>query len=63
MITDRIDQPLLPSGISELPVSLNGQLVYIFEAGDGTDTLHFIGDFTSTLGEHGGQTLRSREAV
>ena len=62
-MSDPVDRPLLPSGISDLPVSLNGRFVYIFEDADGTDALHFLGDFELTVGDHEGQQLGSREAV
>src|SRR3990172_10705066 len=62
-VADRVDQPLLPSGISDFPVKLNGQLVYVFKDEDGTDALHFIGDFVLTVGERKAQELRSMEAV
>ena len=48
-VADRVDQPLLPSGISDFPVKLNGELVYVFKDEDGTDALHFIGDFVLTV--------------
>lgn len=62
-VADRVEQPLLPSGISDFPVKLNGELVYIFKDEDGTDALHFIGDFVLTIGEREVQELRSKEAV
>ncbi len=62
-LADRVDQPLLPGGISERPVNLNAELAYLFKADDGTDVIHLLGDFVLTLGEVQGQTLRSREAV
>jgi len=66
-IGDRVDKPLLPSGLSELPVYLSGQFAHIFEESDGTDVLHFLGDFELAIGEPGPgvtrQTARSREAV
>lgn len=62
-VADRVEQPLLPSGISDFPVKLNGELVYVFKDEDGTDALHFIGDFVLTVGEREVQELRSKEAV
>ncbi|MDO8632794.1 MAG: hypothetical protein Q7R41_20115, partial [Phycisphaerales bacterium] len=62
-IADRVDQPLLPSGISEFPVELNGKLVYVFKAEDGANALHFIGDFTLKSGDPDAQEFHSREAV
>ncbi|MGB2987142.1 MAG: LPS assembly protein LptD [Phycisphaerae bacterium] len=62
-IADRVEEQLLPCGISQLSVNLNGQLAYIFKDEDGTDALHVIGEFLLTLGEREGQELRSREAV
>ncbi|MHC4695902.1 MAG: LPS assembly protein LptD [Planctomycetota bacterium] len=62
-LADRVDQPLLPGGISELPVNLSAELAYLFKAEDGTDVVHLVGDFLLTLGDGEGQELRSREAV
>lgn len=62
-IADPVERRLLPTGISQLPINLNGPLAYIFKDKDGTEVLHFVGDFVLTLGEDVGQKLRSREAV
>ncbi len=62
-IADRVGQPLLPSGISDFPIKLSGELVYVFKDEDGTDALHFIGEFALNLGEREAQELRSKEAV
>ncbi len=62
-IADPVEHPLLPSGISHLPVKFNGPLAYVFKDADGTDVLHFTGEFVLTLGERAGLKLRSREAV
>lgn len=62
-VADRVEEPLLPSGISDFPVRLNGELVYVFKDEDGTDALHFIGDFVLTVGEREAQELHSKEAV
>ena len=62
-LADRLDQPLLPYGISELGVNLSGELAFFFKDPDGTEALHVIGDFVMTLGKEEGQALRSREAV
>jgi len=62
-IADRVDRPLLPSGISEFPVELSGKLVYLFKAEDGADAVHFIGDFTLKSGDPDAQEFHCREAV
>ena len=62
-IADRVDDPLLPSGISEFPVELNGKLVYVFKTEDGANALHFIGDFTLKSGDPDAQEFHSCEAV
>ena len=62
-IADPVEQRLLPSGISQLPVNLNGALAYVFKDADETDALHFMGEFVLTLGEQEGPKLRSRDAV
>lgn len=64
---DGVEAPLVPPGLSTLPVHLSGQYVQVFEESDGTNVLHFLGDFVLTLGDEewgaGRQTVRSREAV
>ena len=57
---DEVDQALLPSGISGLPVTISGQLLHTFADSDGTEAWHVIGEFSLRTG---GQWLRSREAV
>ena len=58
-----MERRLLPSGILELPIQLNGKLAYVFQDDDGTDVVHFIGEFMASVGDGEGQELRSREAV
>ncbi len=62
-LADPVRQQLLPSGISRLPVDLDGRLVYVFKEADGTDVLRFVGEFLLTIGNGKGQTLRAREAA
>jgi len=62
-IADRVDQPLLPGGISELPVRLNAELGYFFKDEDGTDAIHLIGNARLSMGEGEAQQLQAREAV
>lgn len=62
-IADRVEQPLLPGGISQLAVSLNGELAYFFTEDDATEVVHLIGDFSLILGEGEAQRLRAKEAV
>lgn len=62
-IADPVERDLLPSGISHLPLRINGSLAYAFQDHDGTDVLHCVGDCLLRLGDHGGQALQSREAV
>ena len=62
-IADRVFEPLLPSRISGLPLTLSSRLAYLFEAEDGANVVHLVGDFTATLGGANGQTMRSGEAV
>lgn len=61
-LADRVDPALLPSGISDLPIALNGRLVSIFQDEDGTDVLRFIGDFVGVVGRSA-QRLKCQEAV
>ena len=62
-LADRVDAPLLPSGIANLPLTANAQLAYIFKDQESTEVLHLIGDVLFTFGEQETQTFRSREAV
>ena len=62
-LADRPDQPLMPFGITEHSVTLNGELAYLFKDEDGTDAVHVIGAARITLGPGPEQELRSREAV
>lgn len=62
-LADPTDMALLPSGISDQPVHLEGSLVSIFKDEDGTDALSFLGEFSARIGEKDPQELRSREAV
>lgn len=62
-LADPVEVPLLPAGISRLPVQLAGEMAYIFQDRDGTDVVHIIGDFRLTLGADEGQRLHSHEAV
>lgn len=62
-LADPVDQALLPSGISKLPLTFNSRLAYLFKEQDNSDALHLVGDFVLTIGDEAGQRLRSREAV
>ena len=62
-LADDVERALLPGGISELAVTLNGELAYLFKDSDGTDAVHVIGNFALVMGNHEGQELRAQEAV
>lgn len=62
-LADRVDAPLLPSGIANLPLTANAQLAYIFKDQESANVFHLIGDVLFTFGEEETQTFRSREAV
>ena len=62
-LSDPVEVSLLPSGISGLPVTLNASKAFLFKEDDGTDSMHFLGDFVLSIGTHADQTLSSREAV
>ena len=62
-LADRVEDPILPAGISELPVHLSGELAYLFRDEPDTITLHVVGDFKLTLGLADGQELTSHEAL
>jgi len=59
-IADRVEEPLLPTGIMDDDVEMFGALVYLFADEDGTDVIHFVGDFELHLGP---RRLQAREAV
>ena len=50
-LADEVDKPLLPTGISELPVTLDAELVYFFKDDDGTDVVHLVGGASVSVGE------------
>ncbi len=62
-LADHVDDPLLPSGITELPIEFNADLVYLFTDEDGTDAAHFIGGVVLRIGEGEAQELSARQAV
>ncbi len=62
-IGDRPERTLLPSWISDLLLTLNGERAYLFRENDGTEVVHVVGDFAASLGETHGQRFTSREAV
>lgn len=62
-LSDPVEVSLLPSGISALPVTLNASKALLFKEDDGTDSLHFLGNFVLSIGEHADQRISSREAV
>ncbi len=62
-IADTVTQPLVPSGISELDVKLDGELAFLFKDEDGTDAAHFLGGFALTHADVEAHSLASREAV
>jgi hypothetical protein len=51
---------LLPAGISNADAELFGELVHLWKETDGSDVIHFIGDFELHLGA---RRLAAREAV
>lgn len=58
---DQVQEPLLPTGISRGDVELFGRRVYLFQADDGAEVIHVVGDFELRLGRR--RYLSSREAV
>lgn len=62
-LADPVDRALFPAGISELPLTIAGQLANFFKDVDGTDVVHARGEVALSLGEPGGQEMKSREAV
>jgi len=60
---DEVRTPLLPSGISELPLHIDGELAYLFKEGEATEVVHVLGNARITLGEPHDLVLEAREAV
>lgn len=58
------DTPLLPASVARQPVSIDGQIAYLFQNEQGTNVVHVVGDAFVRIGEPGrGQELRSKEAL
>ncbi len=57
---DMVEEPLLPSGISDRNVEMFGDLVSLWTADDGSDVVHYVGDFELHLGQ---RRVKAREAV
>ncbi len=62
-LADSVRSAMLPAEVSDLPVTIDGELALLFEEDDGTQVVHVIGDFSLQLGGEEGQTIHSREAV
>ncbi|UCE60420.1 MAG: LPS assembly protein LptD [Phycisphaerales bacterium] len=62
-LADRVDEALVPAGVSELPVTIGAELAYLFRDEDGVDAVHLVGDSVLTLGGQEAQALRARQAV
>lgn len=59
-VGDSVEEPLLPTGISDQPVEMFGALVYLWTEDDGSNVIHFVGEFELHLGR---RRLKAREAV
>lgn len=59
-LTDEVEQPVLPTGISEHDVELFGKLVYLWKTPDGADVLQYVGEFDLHMGQ---RRLNSDQAV
>ncbi len=59
-ITDQVQEPLLPTGIMTDDVELFGSLVYLWRDADGSDVIHFVGEFELHLGP---RRLKARQSV
>ncbi len=62
-IADAVSNPLVPSGITQLPVLVNGQRAYAFREKDGANVVHVAGEFMLMVGEEDQQRLTAREAI
>jgi len=59
-LADAVEEPLLPSGISDQAVELFGSLAYLWTEEDGTEVVHLVGEFELHVGQ---RRLRAGEAV
>ena len=59
-LTDDVDVPLLPSGITSSDVEMFGELVYLWEDGQDANIVHFVGDFELQVGH---RRMNADEAV
>lgn len=59
-LADDVSKPLLPTGILRYDVHIDGQLMYLWEAGDAQHVIHVVGDFAMTVG---GRKLHARQAI
>ncbi|MGB0714313.1 MAG: hypothetical protein ACPGXK_00430 [Phycisphaerae bacterium] len=62
-IAEPAEDPLTPSGITELDISLDGEFAYLFDLEDGTKVAHFLGGFQLRQGEGPVYELGAKEAV
>ena len=60
---DEVRTPLLPSGISKLPLTIDGEMAYLFKEGEATEVVHVVGNARITLGDAHDLVLMAREAV
>jgi hypothetical protein len=61
-LADTVDEPLLPSGITEGDVVLDAELAYLFNADDGARVVHLVGAASVRVGQDDVR-MRADEAI
>ena len=59
-LSDQVQEPLLPTGISRDSVELSGQYAYVWSEADGSQVIQFVGSFELLTGA---RRLRAQAAV
>ena len=57
---DEVSEPLTPAGVSHADVEMFGELVHLWRDADGSNVVHFVGDFELQLGK---RRLNAQQAV
>ncbi len=57
---DEVGEPLTPAGVSHGDVEMFGELVHLWRDADGSNVIHFVGDFELQLGR---RRLNAQQAV
>lgn len=57
---DEVSEPLTPAGVSNADVEMFGEQVHLWRDADGSNVIHFVGDFELQLGK---RRLNAQQAV